>query len=85
MSHYDALICADCEWSGDIHELIPMEGEDFGNERCPECGSLDVGEQHSQDTPFIDLDTDEVYYETERLCEEMGYSLTWTQQQGGCA
>ncbi len=36
------MICTECEWRGDIHELAPQHGDEYGNERCPECDSMDV-------------------------------------------
>lgn len=36
------MICLDCGWIGDIWDLVPQTGEEYGNELCPECGSSDV-------------------------------------------
>lgn len=36
------MVCLNCLWEGDVWELAPLPGEEYGNELCPECGSMDV-------------------------------------------
>lgn len=55
MSTWDAMKCLDCDWTGDISDLVPMEGDNYGNERCPECGGLDVIDQEERKSARRDV------------------------------
>lgn len=45
--------CKNCGWIGDIWELVPQTGNEYGNELCPECGSNDVIDSQEREQEFV--------------------------------